>query len=55
MKPNPAPSVPGETDWQRFDNAVRNIFNVPEASILKERQRMEAERAKKKREKKSHP
>jgi hypothetical protein len=52
MKPNPAPSVPGDTEWQRFDNAVRNIFKVPETAILKERQRMEAERAKKKRAKK---
>ena len=48
MKPHPAPEVPGETEWQRFDNAVRNIFKVPESAILRERERMKAEREKKK-------
>jgi hypothetical protein len=28
MKPQPAPSVPGDTDTQRFDNAVRKLFTV---------------------------
>jgi hypothetical protein len=28
MKPQPAPSVPGDTDTERFDNAVRKLFTV---------------------------
>ncbi len=29
MKPLPAPKVPGKTDFQRFDNAVRKVLSVP--------------------------
>jgi hypothetical protein len=47
MKPRPAPEVPGETEWQRFDNAVRKMFTVPEAAILPERERLKAEWEKK--------
>jgi uncharacterized small protein (DUF1192 family) len=53
MKPHPAPEVPGETQRQRFDNAVRNVFKVPEVAILRELGRMKAEREKKKRAKKA--
>lgn len=53
MKPLPAPEVPGNTEWQRFDNAVRKMFTVPEAAILRERERMKAEREKKKAAKKA--
>lgn len=52
MKPHPAPEVPGDTEWQRLDNAVRTMFKVPEAAILRERERMKPEREKKKRAKK---
>jgi hypothetical protein len=53
MKPHPAPEIPGDTEWQRFDNAVRQLFKVPEAAILRERERMKAEREKKKKAKKA--
>ena len=53
MKPLPAPPVPGETDWQRFDNAVRMAFRVKPEAIQKEREWMQDERAKKKRAKKA--
>jgi hypothetical protein len=53
MKPLPAPHVPGETDWQRFDNAVRMAFGVKPEAIQKERERIATERAKKKRAKKA--
>ena len=33
MKPLPAPHVPGDTDAERFDNAVRLIMSVPKAVI----------------------
>jgi len=39
MKPLPAPPVPGNTDSERFDNAVRKTFTVSK----EEMQRREAE------------
>jgi hypothetical protein len=33
MKPQPAPTVPGDTDTQRFDNAVRKMFTVSKEDI----------------------
>ncbi len=39
MKTQPAPNVPGDTDTQRFDNAVRKMFTVSK----EEMQRREAE------------
>ena len=30
MKPKPAPHVPGNTEFERFDNAVRKMFTVSE-------------------------
>jgi hypothetical protein len=53
MNPHPAPPVPGNTDWERFDNAVRKVFSVPAEAIQKERERMKAVREKKKRAKKA--
>jgi hypothetical protein len=39
MKPLPAPPVPGNTEAERFDNAVRKTFTVSK----EEMQRREAE------------
>jgi hypothetical protein len=39
MKPLPAPPVPGNTESERFDNAVRKTFTVTK----EEMQRREAE------------
>ena len=39
MKPLPAPLVPGKTEAERFDNAVRKTFTVSK----EEMQRREAE------------
>jgi hypothetical protein len=39
MKPSPPPPVPGNTDAERFDNAVRKTFTVSK----EEMQRREAE------------
>ncbi|MGD0786601.1 MAG: hypothetical protein ABR898_01365 [Terracidiphilus sp.] len=39
MKPLPAPPVPGNTEAERFDNAVRKAFTVSK----EEMQRREAE------------
>ena len=37
MNPLPAPSVPGNTEWERFDNAVKKVFSVPVEAVQKER------------------
>ena len=36
MKPLPAPPVPGNTEAERFDNAVRKMFSVSKDALLKE-------------------
>lgn len=35
MKPAPAPHVPGNTEWERFDNAVSKLLSVPKEAFLK--------------------
>jgi hypothetical protein len=35
MNPLPAPSVPGNTEWERFDNAVTKLLSVPKAAFVK--------------------
>ena len=36
MKPLPAPNVPGNTEAERFDNAVHAMFNTSKQDVLKE-------------------
>ena len=51
MKPAPAPHVPGSTEAERMDNAVRKFLSVPKEAYLKEekrRMRARNRRAKKK-------
>ena len=52
MKPLPAPSVPGNTDAERSDHAVRKMFTVSKEDILKEEAKWKRARARKKRTKK---
>jgi hypothetical protein len=40
MKPHPAPQVPGNTEAERMDNAVRKLFTVPKEDYLKEEARL---------------
>jgi hypothetical protein len=35
MKPLPAPSIPGNTEWERFDNSFRKIITVSKVDLLK--------------------
>ena len=35
MKPAPAPNVPGNTEWERFDNAATKRLSVPKEAFLK--------------------
>ncbi len=47
MNPLPTPKVPGNTEAERFDHAVRKIFSVSKEELLKreaEWQRQRAER-----------
>lgn len=46
MKPAPAPSVPGQTDAERFDNAVRAILKVPKEALLQAEKRWKREHGK---------
>lgn len=35
MKPLPAPPIPGKTEFQRFDNAMRRVLTVSKEELLK--------------------
>jgi hypothetical protein len=48
IKPLPAPPVPGNTEWERFDNAFRKIIPVPKEAFLKEEAQLKLAREKKK-------
>jgi len=47
MKPSATPNVPGDTPWERFDNAFRKIITVPKEAFLKEEARLKKLREKK--------
>ncbi len=53
MKPLPPPHVPGNTDAERMDNALRMVLAVPKDALLKEEARLKRARAKKREAKKS--
>jgi hypothetical protein len=52
MKPAPAPNVPGNTEAEKFDNAVRKVFSVSKQAYLKEEARLKKARERKRRTKK---
>jgi len=52
MKPLPAPNVPGKTEFERFDNAVRQVLNVSKEELLKREAQYQKERKRKRRPKK---
>jgi hypothetical protein len=35
MKPLPPPHVPGKTEFERFDNAVRQVLTVSKKELLR--------------------
>ncbi len=53
MKPPPPPPVPGNTDAERFDNAVRKMFTVSKMEILRREKKWKQARARTKQRKKS--
>jgi hypothetical protein len=46
MKPLPPPDVTGKTEFERFDNAVRQVLTVSKEELLKReaREKRKAER-----------
>jgi hypothetical protein len=44
MKPLPPPSVPGNTEWERFDNAVGRLLSVPKEAFLKDEAKLKRKR-----------
>jgi hypothetical protein len=48
MKPLPAPEVPGKTEFERFDNAMRKILSVSKEDLLR-REAQEKRRKERKR------
>ena len=46
MKPLPAPNVPGKTEYERFDNAVRQVLTVSKEELLKREDREKTKRDK---------
>jgi hypothetical protein len=53
MKPLPAPNVPGNTEAERMDNAVRKMFSMSKEEFLKKEATWKRARARKKRAKKT--
>lgn len=54
MKPSPPPHVPGNTEAERMDAAVRKMFSVPKEAVLREEARQKTANAKKRAAKKPH-
>jgi hypothetical protein len=52
MNPLPAPKVPGKTEFERFDNAVRQVLSVPKEAVLRQEAREKQTRERKRRSKK---
>jgi len=55
MKPRPAPYVPGNTDAERMDNAVRKFLTVSKADFLKAEASQKRQRARRKQAKRTAP
>jgi hypothetical protein len=53
MNPLPAPKVPGKTEFERFDNAVREVFTISKEELLRREAREKRARERNKRAKKS--
>jgi hypothetical protein len=48
MKPLPAPRVPGDTESERMDNAVRMMFSVSKEDFLKKEAKWKQSQSRKK-------
>jgi hypothetical protein len=48
MKPLPAPEVPGKTEFERFDNAMRQVLSVSKEELLRREAREKRAKVRKK-------
>ena len=46
MKPLPAPQVPGKSEFEKFDNAMRQVLSVSKEELLKREAREKKTREK---------
>jgi len=53
MKPHPPPDVPGNTEAEKFDNAVRKMFSVSKEAFLEAEAEYQRTKPTKKRGKKT--
>ncbi len=53
MRPLPTPDVPGKTEAERFDNALRTVLSVSKEELLKREAKWKRMRDRKKRAKKT--
>jgi hypothetical protein len=53
MKPLPAPYVPGNTEAERMDNAVRKMFSISKDEVLRRETAIKGAHRRKKRAKRS--
>jgi hypothetical protein len=53
VKPLPPPNVSGKTEFERFDNAMRQVLSVSKEELLKREQAEKEEREEKRRPKKA--
>ncbi|MBZ5521595.1 MAG: hypothetical protein LAP21_04985 [Acidobacteriia bacterium] len=51
MKPLPSPHVPGKTEFERFDNAVRAVLTVSKDDLMKKEAREKRAQEKRKHKK----
>jgi hypothetical protein len=40
VKSLPPPPVPGNTEWERFDNAVGMLLNAPKQAFIKQEKKL---------------
>lgn len=52
MKSLPAPHIPGRTEFERFDNAVRHVLSVSKEDLLKREAHEKRKKERKKENKK---
>jgi hypothetical protein len=48
VRPAASPNVPGNTPWEKMDNAVRKVLGVPKDALLKAEAKSKRKRARKK-------
>ena len=52
MKPLPAPNIPGRTESERFENALRKVLTVSKEELLRREAQEKRDREHKRRSKK---